>query len=244
MLQASASMQRRAHGAGQVTMPIASASPPASAGISAARPRTWRKPGAFACRFRLAIVAVLTLLLGACATAPHRDAAGWRAPDGVPPGAVDAFRLSGRLAVSDGRDGGSASFLWTQRGDAFEVELRQPVSQRTWRLSGDDRGAVLEGADDGPRRGASAEALLQEVLGWHVPVAALRDWVRGLPHAGGAVLERDEDGRAVSIRENGWHVQYRAWLDEGAWPTRIVARREPYSVRLSIHEWWIADAGN
>lgn len=191
---------------------------------------------------RLLLIAAV-LVLTACASAPRRDAAGWRAPGATPPESVTAYRLSGRLAVSDGRDGGSASFVWTQQGDRFEVELRQPVSQRTWRLRGGPRSAVLEGAEDGPRHGPSAEALLLDVLGWHVPVAALRDWVRGLPHAQGAEIGRDGSGRAVSIAETGWQVDYRAWLDDSAWPTRIVARREPYSVRLSIHDWWIADDG-
>ena len=205
-------------------------------------PSPWRGSMVAGLRLPVRLLTIAAvLLLTACASAPRRDVAGWQAPGATPPDSVTAFRLSGRLAVSDGRDGGSAGFVWTQQGDRFEVELRQPVSQRTWRLHGGPRSAVLEGAEDGPRHGPSAEALLLDVLGWHVPVSALRDWVRGLPHGQGADIERDAEGRAVSIVEDGWQVDYREWLEAGAWPTRVVARRAPYSVRLSVHDWWVAD---
>ena len=187
-------------------------------------------------------VVLLVLLLVACAGAPRRDAAVWRPVDGVDPVTTTAFRVAGRLAVSDGRDGGSAGFVWSQRGDRFEFELRQPVSQKTWRLSGDRRGAVLEGGDGGPRRAGSAEELLREVLGWHVPVAALRDWVRGLAHAGVPMLdiERDSDGRLRRFQQDGWQVEYTAWRDGGVWPERIRARQPPYSLRLNIQDWAVA----
>ncbi len=184
---------------------------------------------------------LLTLLLAltACAVKAPRGDGQWRPVEGMLPAEVDHFQLAGRLAVSDGRDGGSAGFLWTQRGDRFEVELRQPVSQRTWRLSGDSRGALLEGGDGGPRRGPSAEALLQEVLGWQVPVASLRAWVRGLASDDSPVLERatDDRGRLSRLVQDGWQVDYRDWLGDSDWPLRINASRPPYNVRLVIRDW-------
>ncbi len=187
---------------------------------------------------RLGLLAAL-LALSACAVKAPRGDGQWRPVQGLVPAEVDHFQLAGRLAVSDGRDGGSAGFLWTQRGDRFEVELRQPVSQRTWRLTGDDRGALLEGGDGGPRRGPSAEALLQEVLGWQVPVASLRAWVRGLASDDSPVLERttDDQGRLSRLVQDGWQVDYRDWLGDGDWPLRINASRPPYNVRLVIRDW-------
>lgn len=194
------------------------------------------QPAALAAR-----VGVLMLLaaLSACAVKAPRVDGDWRPVQGLEPADVRNFQLAGRLAVSDGRDGGSAGFLWTQRGDRFEVELRQPVSQRTWRLSGDHHGALLEGGDDGPRRGPSAEALLQEMLGWQVPVASLQAWVRGLASDDSPAQElvRDEQGRLSRLAQDGWQVEYRDWLGDSDWPLRINASRPPYSVRLVIRDW-------
>lgn len=215
-----------------------------AAAIQARVPAPRRPPraGGWRLRLRAATGLLLAVLLPACAAKPRRDTAVWAPVQGVVPAAAPAFRVAGRLAVSDGHDGGSAGFVWIQRGECFEFELRQPVSQKTWRLRGDARSAVLEGGDGGPRRAASAEELLLQMLGWHVPVAALRDWVRGLPHAGGGPVqvERDDSGRVRSLRQDGWRVDYTAWLDGGDWPTRIRARQEPYSVRLNIQDWAVA----
>ncbi len=187
------------------------------------------------------LVCALVLATAACAMKPRRDDVGWRPVTIDDSVQVDRFRIVGRLAVSDGRDGGSASFLWTQRGDDYEFELRQPVSQRTWRLRGDRDGAVLEGGDEGPRRADSAEWLLREALGWEVPVLALQSWVRGLASASMPVQAetRDEHGRLRGLEQGGWRVEYRGWLDGGAWPTRIQAQQPPYSVRLSVQNWFV-----
>ena len=192
---------------------------------------------------RCVISVFLAAVVAACASIkPRGDEAGWRPVIGVDPASTESFRVSGRLAVSDGQDGGSAGFLWTQRGDAYEFELRQPVSQRTWRLTGGARGAVLEGGDDGPRYGPSAEILLQEVLGWQVPVAALRYWVRGVPFHGPLTRrEYDDRQRFILLEQDGWQVEYRDWLDDSAWPTRIRAQDPPYSVRLNIEDWAVRD---
>ncbi len=191
---------------------------------------------------RAMVVVVLLSGVFACASAPRRDAGLWRPVDGMDPASITSFRVAGRLAVSDGRDGGSASFVWTQRGERFEFELRQPVSQKTWRLSGDARSARLEGGEGGTRHAGSAEELLLEVLGWHVPVAALRDWVRGQPHEGAPVddVERDGGNRLRRFSQDGWQVAYTAWHEDGALPGRIRAQQPPYSVRLNIQDWAVA----
>lgn len=197
-----------------------------------------------------AMVLIAVLVVSACAIKPRAGDAGWRQVAGVDPGDVDTFRVAGRLAVSDGKDGGSAGFLWTQRGDTYEFELRQPVSQRTWRLVGDDRGAVLEGGEDGPRHGASAEALLSEVLGWRIPVRALSFWVRGLSHPWvrgvpfhslATRSERDDRNRLILLDQDGWQVEYLAWLDDGQWPTKMAARMDRYVIRLRIQDWAVGE---
>jgi outer membrane lipoprotein LolB len=207
-------------------------------------------------RFRrrsIGIVSTMVLavaLVSGCATRPRVDDRGWRSVDAVRPADVETFRVVGRLAVSDGEDGGSAGFSWLQRDDSYEFELRQPVSQRTWRLTGDRRGAVLEGGDGGPVRGESAESLLSEAVGWRVPVGALAYWVRGLPHpwvrgvpGHGPVIGSDYDDRQrlVHLDQDGWQVEYRSWLDDGVWPDRMVARKGAYIVRLRVQDWSVGE---
>lgn len=159
------------------------------------------------------------------------------------------WSLTGRIAVSTGRDGGSGRIEWRQSGDRYEVSLSAPVTRQSWRLSGDAAGAMLEGLDGGPRSGADAAAVLREATGWDVPIVALADWVRGARSGmpGPAVVSFDGAGRLSTIEQGGWTIAY-AWpeatpgtVDAPALPARIDARRGEARVRLLIDDWGDAD---
>lgn len=190
-------------------------------------------------RLGFAMAACATLLLAACATSRPTV----RAP--VAPdlrsqalAQIGQWSFDGRIAVSDGKDGGSGRIAWRQDGEHVDITIRAPVSGQTWRLVGDDGGYELSGTRREPVRDIDAEALLFRETGWRVPVAALARWVRALPAAGEAPLFGD-DGLPKALDERGWHIEYRAYGTTGAaaLPTRLVARRANLQVRLAIANW-------
>ncbi|HWT17005.1 MAG TPA: lipoprotein insertase outer membrane protein LolB [Patescibacteria group bacterium] len=173
-----------------------------------------------------AVVLVAMIVLAACAgrrgeIAAVDDAGHWR--------------LEGRLAVSDGRDSGTGAVTWEQDGAYFMIGLRAPVTGQSWRLSGDDRLCTLEGLKSYPLTADSPEALLERELGWHLPVAPLRDWLQGRPMHADTPATRNADGRISGFSEAGWTISYRDFRDGR--PTRITARKPPYQVRLAIKSW-------
>jgi outer membrane lipoprotein LolB len=154
-------------------------------------------------------------------------------------GADSEWSLRGRLGVSDGRDSGSGSLEWAQRGDAFRFSVHAPVTGKTWTLSGDAGQATLQGLREQAIEAPDAQDLLLRELGWHVPVAGLTRWVRGLRASPDARITFRADGLPAEIDEAGWTVQY---LDydtsrDPALPTRVFAARGEYKVRLAVREW-------
>jgi outer membrane lipoprotein LolB len=194
-------------------------------------------------RWLLAAGAALALV--GCTTLPIRQ----RAPDASLLAAQVAreqalaaqadWTLRGRLGVSDGRDGGSGSLEWRQRGEAFRFQLHAPVTGKTWVLAGAPGHVVLEGLRAAPVEGPDAAALLQRELGWRVPVAELGAWVRGARAAGEARIRFNADGLPAEIEQAGWTVSFPAWdaSQKPPLPTKVFARRGDYRVRLAIHEW-------
>jgi outer membrane lipoprotein LolB len=156
------------------------------------------------------------------------------------------WSLAGRIAVSNGRDGGSGRIDWRQAGERYEVSLSAPVTRQSWRLSGDATGATLEGLEGGPRAGADAAAILYEATGWNIPILALADWVRGARSdaLGPTNVEFGADGRLSRIEQGGWTIDYR-WPEAGIdgstgspmLPSRLDARRGEAKVRLIIDHW-------
>jgi outer membrane lipoprotein LolB len=154
--------------------------------------------------------------------------------------ALSAWALSGRVAVSNGQDGGSGRLEWTQDGRRFDVSLSAPVTRQSWRVTGGDGVAMLEGLKGGTRTGPDAGELLFEATRWRIPVEALAEWVTGTPHDGGD-LHFGADGRVDRIDEAGWVVTYADWrIPAGAtieMPGRIEATQGEARVRLVVDEW-------
>ena len=197
---------------------------------------------------RFGILVLIALVLIGCASAPRRPAAG---QDDLLLAQVAReaelaqrtnWRLSGRIAVSDGRDGGSGQIAWTQRGERYEIALNAPVTRRSWRLVGEPGYARLEGLDGGPFIGDSAETLLQEHLDWTVPLSDLAAWVRGIRAPGTAAIRFAASGLPEQMAQGGWTIDYRSF-DQGldpAMPSRVFAARGARRVRLQVSDWSFA----
>lgn len=153
---------------------------------------------------------------------------------------ADHWVLQGRLGVSDGRDGGSGSFSWTQDGNRFQFVLRAPITGKSFRLSGGPDGALLEGLEPGPLHGPDAETLMRKALGWEVPLGDLRAWVLGLrADSGPAELSFGADRLPSLLQQDGWAVDYREWdtSRQPPLPKKVYAGKSPYKVKLSIESW-------
>jgi outer membrane lipoprotein LolB len=194
--------------------------------------------------FRL-VAAALPLLLAACVPAVRMkgDAGLLNAQQAREQALAhaDHWVLQGRLGVSDGKQGGSGSFSWTQDGDHYEFVMRGPaISGANFRLSGGPDGALLEGLKSGSLQGPDAEALMRKALGWDVPLRDLRAWVLGLrADSGPAELSFGADRLPAQLQQDGWIVEYPEW-DEGhqpPLPKKVFAANPPYKVRLSIDSW-------
>lgn len=197
----------------------------------------------------IAFAGVATIVLSACVSQPVRTPA---PVDPAEAQRADAQRrvlgdwtLSGRVAISNGRQGGSGRIEWKQQGGRYEISLAAPVTRQSWRLAGDAQHARLEGIEGGPREGADAEALLREATGWDIPVRALVDWVRGIPAPeagfGPASVAIGAGNLPATIEQAGWRIEYRDWHAAGAGqpalPRRLDAQRGEARVRLVLDDW-------
>lgn len=158
------------------------------------------------------------------------------------------WSFEGRVAVRDGREGGSGRIRWREGDGRYEITLRAPVFATTWELAGDATRSELRGAGPRPVQGADPEELLARGTGWHLPVRHARAWVRGLAlDPTHARVDESRDGLPAVLVENGWTVEFGQWASPGdglpPMPQRIVARRAPWEVRLAISRWSLDRGG-
>ena len=159
--------------------------------------------------------------------------------------AAPAWTLGGRVALSNGRDGGSGQLEWTQGAGTTRMLLSAPITRQNWVLEVGTGGATLQGVPNGPLHGADAARLLRDATGWDIPVAALGCWLRGVA-ADPAMLDAAEidygpDLLPLRIVQGGWTVDYSGWKPDPSsrlpMPSRINAQRGEDRVRLVVDRW-------
>src|SRR5690606_8594181 len=127
---------------------------------------------------------------------------------------TDAFARGGRFAVTVTEATGQqqavqGGFTWRDDGQRYQLDLTNPLGSTEARVEGRPGHATLTKADGTVLRAETPDALAEEALGGPVPVASLRDWLRGRVAEGAAVsrLERDAQGRPVSFEQDGWQAR-------------------------------------
>ena len=169
--------------------------------------------------------------LGGCALLPSPAA-----PNGRPAQVQDAsFAINGRISINHDGERHSAGLHWTHRAQSDEILLLNPLGQTAARVYRDAHSATL---DDGNRhyQADNAEALMQEVLDWHLPLRGLHQWVLGLPDDDShAQITRDGNGRISELQQDGWDVRYLRYAD--SLPARLQLSREHLTLLLLIDQW-------
>ena len=159
--------------------------------------------------------------------------------------ATPGWAMTGRVALSNGKDGGSGQLEWTQGAGRTHLLLSAPITRQTWILDVDAGGATLQGVPNGPLHGADAAQLLRQATGWDIPVAALGCWVRAVvanpAEFAEARIDYSADLLPLRIEQDGWVVDYTGWKQDPfsrqPMPSRINAQRGENRVRLVVDRW-------
>jgi outer membrane lipoprotein LolB len=204
-----------------------------------------RRAGAFAAGLRVALAALLCLqFLTGCET----WRAGARAPLVAPAGpwedrsralsAMEAYALSGRIAVAAAEQGFSGTLRFEQTVRESRLQLDGPLGVGGLRLNwnGDtlqmltSRGEELDGD--------AARVAIEARLGFVLPLDELRYWLLGVPApTTPADVTVNGDNRLSGLQQNGWQVAYTEYGAASGMPRKLTAQKEGARVRVIIDQW-------
>jgi outer membrane lipoprotein LolB len=193
----------------------------------------------------LLLLLLLIFVLPACSTMPPQDVDQARRLElhDIKSERVKkqtSWSLSGKLAISDGKDGGSGKLNWHSGPNSIRMDFHGAMGRGAWRLEADAEGARLELADGKLHQARTVNLLVSSQLGWEVPVDSLAWWVRGLADPGDKA-ERiiDAQGNLSQLIQDGWTVEYGSYRSfEGLdLPLRLTARQQDWKVKLVVREW-------
>lgn len=153
---------------------------------------------------------------------------------------LSRFGLNGRVAVAVGNQGFNAGLRWAQSDAVTRLTLTGPLGAGGVEVTAD--GADLSVVTSkGKRLGnADARAELESKLGFEPPLASLRYWVLGVPDPGApASVQLDSQQRLTALTQDGWRVDYTAYMPAGAeWlPRLLTLHRAQVRVRMVVDGW-------
>ncbi len=191
----------------------------------------------------LACFALIVQLLAGCATTPSAkpvaggvwpvELASERAEKLAP---ITTWKLQGRLGVQLENDGFSAALTWLQDDGRFDIRLFDPVGRRVAWLRGTDKAVDLQTAQGQSFSGDNPEKLLQQYLGWSIPVKSLAWWVKGLPDPTTVAWRQEYDdlGRLVSLEQGGWTMRIASYQNDDVLAMPKLTRMQQGNVKLKL----------
>ena len=154
------------------------------------------------------------------------------------------WRVLGRFGIQAEDEGYHGRLDWRQRGEAMNLTLSGPFSSGGVRLrsgtSSGIGGIELSDSNGNVSRAADADTLLEQATGLQMPVSGLHYWIRGLRAPGAAFPPSFDDlGRLTSLKQDGWGIDYRAYMDvDGlSLPRKLFLERDGLRVRLVVERW-------
>ena len=153
----------------------------------------------------------------------------------------DHWRIKGKLGVRTEVDSGSVTVDWRQREDRYGIHVSGPFGRGSTRIEGNPQFIVIDQAGEAAVTSATPERLLQETLGWFIPIDDLRHWVQGLPTSDKAVAGAtyNEQGMLATFEQADWLVSISRYKPVEKWllPHRVKINKGKVQLILAIHQW-------
>ena len=192
----------------------------------------------------------LTWILPACSTLPSQDADREQQLrlyelKSQELKARNNWNLSGKLAVSNGQDGGSGKFNWRQSPDSTQMDFHGALGRGAWRLEADGDDVRIDLADGSVYTAHTIDQLVREQLGWKIPVDSLSWWVRGMAAPGSSEKRLlDDRGNLVQLAQHGWVVEFGKYRTVGGFdlPLKLTAKQADRKVKLVVRHWGLPDS--
>lgn len=180
------------------------------------------------------LAATICLYLSACATQTSKiDSHGNAAGD------IEQWHIRGKIGIRSPTESLSAMLNWQQLSGAYTIRLSGALGSGSLQIVGNGKGVTVRQAGEIDQYASDAGLLLQQRLGWSVPIEHVYYWVRGLPAAVPVDRQTSSDGQLSVLEQAGWRIEYLRYQQFANFslPSKLRLQHEDLKVTLIIKEW-------
>ncbi|WP_016954839.1 lipoprotein insertase outer membrane protein LolB [Catenovulum agarivorans] len=168
------------------------------------------------------------------------------------PGQIQSFTAEGKIAFIRGKDRESVNFYWQQQQQNYHISLNTFLGIQVAdiegftppkRVASKQLPAHIKIEADGETYQSNApEQLLEQVIGWPIPINKVANWAKG--HHEGVIMSRHDDGSAkkVFVRtqfDQEWRLEYLSYQTLGhiKLPKKVKCQYLDFTLIMQINEW-------
>ncbi|BBU26498.1 outer-membrane lipoprotein LolB [Burkholderia sp. THE68] len=201
--------------------------------------------GAALRRGALGVAAAAALVMSGCAVQP-RVPTTTNATTSLATQTSRAYH--GRFAVQYNDQNGVqrnayGNFEWQETGDTVTLQLRNPLGQTMAIVTSSPSLATLELPNRQPVSADNVSLLMQNTLGFALPVEGLRYWLQpsAAPssRAQTTLDPESNNGRPKEIKQDGWTIDYLAYADApatGVKRVNLMRNEPPLDIKLVLDQ--------
>lgn len=173
---------------------------------------------------RLLAVILIVFNLQGCVSQSGRDGASTLLAS------LSAWQLRGKLGVRSDAGNANLSFVWNESPERYDISLKGPMGVAVARVAGDANRALLEMPDGREYASSTVESLIEEQLGYSLPVSLLRYWLRGVPDPAHTAQYQEK-----GFSQLGWQVAFQQFSSQG--PKKILIEKADIRLKLAALKW-------
>lgn len=154
---------------------------------------------------------------------------------------IHNWEIQGRTVITQGKEGWNVGLYWQEKDNNYQIKLTGPFSQGGVTLDGNQENVTLTMSNGKQFSASTPEKLIADIVGWKLPVSALRDWVRGLPYSEQSIdlVKYNDDGKIIYLEQQGWSVEFKRYIpfENYSMPAKVFIKHPELSIRLIIADW-------
>lgn len=152
---------------------------------------------------------------------------------------INDWQANAKTSVKIGNKAQRATMVWQQHDQAYQIDFSGPFGHSGPKLEGDAQSATLTIPKEAPISGPNISDLLQQRLGWKLPVNNAKYWILGIPSPSSGSSVSLFNNRLAILEQDGWTINYSKYKQFGphSLPTKILISRPNFDLLLVVYKW-------
>lgn len=153
---------------------------------------------------------------------------------------LDNWDLYGVVGIKNSKQNAMAHVDWQQSADSYVLNITSQFNVGGIKITGDKNQVILWRSTTEQVTAKTSEKLMQQELGWSLPISNLRYWALGLPAPQLAYKPKfDTYNHLISLQQQGWKISYSDFVavNNIDLPTTILLNNANLQIKIVVKQW-------